>query len=424
MKNGAYLALTLMAAFLVSHTNGAADTLEDSEASAGFADEEFADTNNRGLEETLAKLSALAPPPQLSERALGIHTVSCLPGTAPGLNEVEGESYSLRCLYRATELGEPGRTQPRPGLSGGQGDRRDPATRPSDLSRGWSWRISDLCAQISTNIRMCGLNATSSFSTFAVSGSVSVWALKNASCWPSRMTAPADQITALQAAAVRFLAIANGEDTPSPPDLADLDLPLLNATCWEQFTSRGIDPNQFTTASSARDTVELIRALGHDAFNIEGASYGTRLAMTIMDNMAEYEDAPELRSVILDSTFPPSVYQVRTIVRSDHDFMLQLLDECQADAVCDGAYPNLAARLAVLLNRFEQTPLTVNGETVTIEDVVDQLTDVTNTRAGFIPRMIAELEGGCIGYLSRLARWRNRNFDPVEPLPSSCFGFE
>ncbi len=93
MKNGAYLALTLMAAFLVSHTNGAADTLEDSEASAGFADEEFVDTNNRGLEETLAKLSALAPPPQLSEQALGIHTASCLPGTAPGLNEVEGESF-------------------------------------------------------------------------------------------------------------------------------------------------------------------------------------------------------------------------------------------------------------------------------------------------------------------------------------------
>jgi len=31
---------------------------------------------------------------QLSERALGIHTVSCLPGTAPGFLEVEGESYS------------------------------------------------------------------------------------------------------------------------------------------------------------------------------------------------------------------------------------------------------------------------------------------------------------------------------------------
>ncbi len=96
--------------------------------------------------------------------------------------------------------------------------------------------------------------------------------------------------------------------------------------------------------------------------------------------------------------------------------MLQLLDECQADAVCDGAYPNLAARLATLLSRLEQTSLTVNGETVTIDDVVDQLTNVTNTRAGFMPRMIAELEAGELDTYLALRAGEVGSY-PAEPLP-------
>ncbi len=415
MTKSVYLVCGLLAALLVSPNDGAAKTAETPEANAEVTDNASVQTPSHAPEEALTRLSALAPPPQLSERALGIHTVSCLPGTAPGFLEVEGESYSCGVftvpqnwgdldggnldlgflVARAT--GDSSRPDPLIFLTGGPGAS---AIFAANFDKYQNVRTErDI---IFFDIRGVGVSQRLGFEECLV------LALEN--------VAPADQITALQAAAVRFLAIANGEAAPSPPDLSDLDLPLLNATCWEQFTSRGIDPNQFTTASSARDTVELIKALGHDAFNIEGASYGTRLAMTIMDDMAEYENAPELRSVILDSTFPPSVYLIRTIVRSDHDFMLQLLDECQADAVCDGAYPNLAARLATLLSRLEQTSLTVNGETVTIDDVVDQLTNVTNTRAGFIPRMIAELEAGELDTYLAL-RAGEVGIYPAEPLP-------
>ena len=118
--------------------------------------------------------------------------------------------------------------------------------------------------------------------------------------------------------------------------------------------------------------------------------------MTIMDDIPGYDDAPELRSVVLDSTFPPSVYLVNTFVRSDHDFLLQLLDECQSDAACNQAYPNLKGRLDVLLHQLEQKPLTANGETITAEDVVNQLANVGATRAAYMPKMIAELETGVL----------------------------
>jgi len=83
-------------------------------------------------------------------------------------------------------------------------------------------------------------------------------------------------------------------------------------------------------------------------------------------------------------------------VRSDHDFMLQLMKECQEDAACNEAYPDLSARLAELLKGVEEAPLTVNGETVTLDDVVDQLTNVGGTRAAYLPKMIAELEAGVL----------------------------
>ena len=419
MKKSVYLACILLIATLVSPTIGAAETVESSVASADVTDKDPSQAaTSQGLEEALARLSALAPPPQLSEQALGIHTASCPPGTAPGLNEVEGESFNCGVFTVPQNWGSPDGRNLDLGFLVAKATGKTPQPDPLIFLAGGPGASGVLAGNfdkyqrvrtereiIFFDIRGVGVSQRLGFEECLV------LALEN--------TAAADQITALQAAAARFLAIANGDGAPASPDLSDLDLPLLNATCWEQFTSSGIDPGQFTTASSARDTVELIKALGHDAFNIEGASYGTRLAMTIMDNMAEYENAPELRSVILDSTFPPSVYLIRSLVRSDHDFMLQLLDECQADAVCDGAYPNLAARLAALLNRLDQTPLTVNGETVTTDDVVDQLTDVTNTRAGVIPRMIAELEGGVLDTYLAL-RADEIGTAPAEPLPSAA----
>ena len=161
-----------------------------------------------------------------------------------------------------------------------------------------------------------------------------------------------------------------------------------------------------------------IKALGYESFNIDSVSYGTRLAMTIMNNISGYDDAPQLRSVVLDSAFPPSVYLIRTIVRSDHDFLPQLLAECQADAACNEAYPNLSERLAALLNGLEEAPLEVNGETVTLEDVVEQLRDIGEQRAAYLPKMIAELEMGVLDTYLAL-RDGEVGTGPVEALPAT-----
>ncbi len=370
-------------------------------------------------DEQLELMAAIAPPPQLSDRELGVHPGPCLPGVSPGDNLVEGEDYTCGTFTVPQNWEEPdGRNldlafvvvkatgeNPEPDpllfLNGGPGES---AILSVDTTIKKYQELQPERDVILFDTRGLGLSQRLGFEECLV------LALQN--------DAPAEQIAALQVAAPNLLAKASGEQPGAAPTPEELDFPVLNEICWEQFTAQGLDLNQFSTAAYARDAVELIKALGYESFNIDSVSYGTRHAMTIMNNIPSYDDAPQLRSVVLDSTFPPSVYLIRTIVRADHDFLLQLLAECQADAACNEAYPNLSERLATLLNGLEEAPLEVNGETVTLEDVVEQLRDAGEQRAAYLPKMIAELEMGVLDTYLAL-RDGEVGTGPVEALPAT-----
>lgn len=124
--------------------------------------------------------------------------------------------------------------------------------------------------------------------------------------------------------------------------------------CYETMTARGVDFSRYNSATSARDLDDLRQALGYDAWNLLGASYGTRLALTAM------RDRPRgLRSVILDSAQPPSV---RTWVERPSNFhraLHRVFDRCAADPGCQAAFPTLEADAYALLDRLEQQPIRV-----------------------------------------------------------------
>jgi hypothetical protein len=134
--------------------------------------------------------------------------------------------------------------------------------------------------------------------------------------------------------------------------------------------------------------------------------------MAIMSKLPEYADAPELRSVVLDSAFPPCIYMLSSLPRSDHDSILQLIEDCQSNDLCREAYPNLNERLHLLLDNLAQAPVSSNGETVTIDDLLLTLTNLVNTRAGYMPKMIAELENG---ELDTYLALRNREVGSGDP---------
>ncbi len=335
------------------------------------------------------RLAKVISPPRLSGREPGIHIEACEPTQSPGIDSVEGEDYECGVFTVPQNWDEPRgpgldlafvvvkATGEQPAsdalmfLSGGPG--QSSLSKPIDT---YQHLLADRDI-IRLDQRGTGFSQRLGYEECLV------LALQN--------DAPPAQIEALQAAA--FNPLVKGS---TPLTLNELDIPLLNGICWPQFTEQGLDLNQFTTAASARDVVELLKALNYESFTLHGVSYGSRLAMTIMAQMPTYEDAPALRSVVLDSAFPPSIHTIAAFPRKDHDFMLQLLAECRADAGCRQAYPNLDMRLAALLDRLEDEPLTANGETVTLDDVVKQLAVVNASQAAYLPRMIVEMAAGVL----------------------------
>ena len=335
------------------------------------------------------RLATVISPPRLSGREPGIHIEACEPTQSPGINAVEGEDYFCGIFTVPQNWAEPdgpyldlsfvvvkaSGEQPASDalifLAGGPG--QSAMTKPID---GYQ-RVRENHDIIRMDQRGTGFSQRLGYEECLL------LALQN--------DAPPAQIEVLQAAS--FNPLVKGS---TPLVLDELDIPALNEICWTQFTAQGLDLNQFTSAAGARDLVELLKVLDYDGFTIHGVSYGTRLAMTIMAQLPAYDDAPALRSVVLDSAFPPSVYTIAAFPRKDHDFMLQLLAECRADAGCRQAYPNLDVRLAALLDKLEDESLTAKGQTVTLDDVVKQLAMVSATQAAYLPRMIVELESGIL----------------------------
>lgn len=164
----------------------------------------------------------------------------------------------------------------------------------------------------------------------------------------------------------------------------------INARCHEAFRQTGQDPTQFTTANSARDLVGMMAALGYESYNLHGTSYGTRLAL---ETMRRHPDAA-IRSVVLDSPASPSTERLATLATATHAALEQLFADCEADAACNDAYPDLLDRTVALLAQLEAEPLVVGEQTIDTSTVLRELTNLVNTRSNYLPRMIAELETG------------------------------
>ena len=163
--------------------------------------------------------------------------------------------------------------------------------------------------------------------------------------------------------------------------------------CVAQIAATGADLTQYNSVASANDVVALVKALGYDEYNLYGISYGTRLALEVM------RDHPDsrLRSVVLDSTYPPEIKTYEEFPQEPHQVVIQLFADCKRVAACDAAYPDLQARLVALLAKLRAEPIAADdGSVVTDRDLIGvmQTLGATIPAVPYVPLMIAELERG------------------------------
>lgn len=127
--------------------------------------------------------------------------------------------------------------------------------------------------------------------------------------------------------------------------------------CRDRLINGGVNLAAYTSAQSAADVAALRVALGYNEWNLWGTSYGTRLALTVM------RDHPEgIRSVILDSPYPPNAdpEQEEKIIVGE---MLDLLfDRCKSDRLCSLVYPHLRETYSALVERLNEHPALITVE--------------------------------------------------------------
>ena len=168
--------------------------------------------------------------------------------------------------------------------------------------------------------------------------------------------------------------------------------PIAEA-CVAEVQKSGADLTQYNTRASAHDVVALVKALGYDDYNLYAISYGTRLALEIMRQLPD----SGLRSVVLDSNYPPEIKSYEQFPHEPHEVAIQLFVDCERNEACHAAYPDLKERFVALLSNLRAEPVVAtDGTPISDRDVIAvmQVIGANIPSAPYVPRMIAELERG------------------------------
>ena len=127
----------------------------------------------------------------------------------------------------------------------------------------------------------------------------------------------------------------------------------LDATraCRARLVDGGVDLGAYTSAESAADVADLRVALGVESWNVQGTSYGSRLALTLA------RDHPEgIRALVLDSTVPLEVDERAELRPNAQRAFDELFEGCAADPGCASAHGDLRSRTATLVTRLAAKP--------------------------------------------------------------------
>lgn len=123
-------------------------------------------------------------------------------------------------------------------------------------------------------------------------------------------------------------------------------------TCHNRLVSAGINLNAYNTLENAADVHDLVRALGYKQVNLYGISYGTRLALTVMRLYPG-----DLRSVVLDSVYPPQRNFFTSLPNSVQRVFNVLFQGCAAELACKQAYPHLQTAFYTLVADLDTNPI-------------------------------------------------------------------
>lgn len=113
------------------------------------------------------------------------------------------------------------------------------------------------------------------------------------------------------------------------------------------------DVTLYTSAPAMDDVDEVRRALGYEAINLFGGSYGTRAALIYLRR-----HAPSVRTAVLKGVAPTNMKNPLPFARAAEEGVAAVIAACATEAACHEAFPDLEDDWQRTLARFERGPVT------------------------------------------------------------------
>ena len=126
------------------------------------------------------------------------------------------------------------------------------------------------------------------------------------------------------------------------------------ALCRSKLSQRA-DLSMYGTPAAADDLEDVRRWLGYDRLNLDGGSYGTRIAQVFMRR-----HPGSVRTAILNALVPLGRNAYFYGASSIDQGLEQLFADCESDADCTRAFPSFREQFAALAARFENGPVRTN----------------------------------------------------------------
>ncbi|MGJ7033213.1 alpha/beta hydrolase [Niabella hirudinis] len=208
---------------------------------------------------------------------------------------------------------------------------------------------------------------------------------------------------------------------PSPGAYQKKELELY-LQCRNTLAGHNMDINSFNSVQMAADADAIREALHIKDWNVYGVSYGTMVGLHYIRSFPAH-----LRSVVLDSPFPPNASSF-DFVNTMNESLSYMQERLLQDSLTAKKFPGIINDFSVTAARLNKTPVKVAGMDFTGEDFAwAMLMSFYDTKlVHLIPLALQEFSGGndlllsiWVEHLS--GRERHGKPNPIQGALITCY---
>lgn len=162
-------------------------------------------------------------------------------------------------------------------------------------------------------------------------------------------------------AGTRFMKMLSKDLTPEEEQAEHQS---IARECRSELIAAGVDLSAYNSAEIAADINDLGTALGYASWDLWGVSYGTRIALKVM------QDYPKrVRRAVLDSPLPPDASYLEESPMNFARALQLLFRKCEEDSACRLAYPHLNNTFLDAVDSLVSHPMIIEmGDTARYQD--------------------------------------------------------